>query len=494
MRFAFLEPGQFDIANLNPAPSDIELCLFVLVDGARADVMSQLLASGELPNIGRYLNRGESSGMAVTCLPSSTYLAYLPMLTGHYPGTANVPGTRWVEKGDFGKVGWFHQGHRSYAGPGLTRFSGDLSDELETVFELCPESLAFRCENQRGLSPRQNRYWHLCGLPYAISHYVGRTDPLDRWMIRGLCRELGRINGPGPRFIFLPLADVDTRSHSYGPFSPQAIAAYRGVDQGIGAIVEILQGRGLWSKTHLIVSSDHGHTPTASHLDLSRLVEQAGYRVFEYPVVYRRNCTAAVMVSGNALAHVYLASGNHWEGPLSGERLHEEHEHLLEKLKGRAEIEWIAYRQEDGQVIVDAAHGQGVIGMTDGAYSYLWQGRDPLQLGLQHSTVPRERALTETINTPFPDALEQLWHLFRSGRTGDIVVTAKPGYDLRARYEWPEHHSSHGALCRDQMLVPLLSNQPLYGGEPIRTVDIFAAICQSLGLCPGKPHFGRNLT
>ena len=481
------------MGSIDSTKSETELCLFVLVDGARPDVMRQMLAGGELPNMERHLTSGGSEMTAVTCLPSATSIAYLPMLTGHYPGTANVPGIRWIEKEAFGQGALFHPGHRSYAGPGLARFTGDLSDEIETIFQLCPQSLAFRSEIQRGLSPRRNRYWVLCGLPYTIAHFTHKAGPMDRFQIRGLCNELGRGANAAPRFVFLPLTDVDLSSHGYGPMSRQVAAAYRRVDAGIGAIVNTLQTRGIWEKTLVLVSSDHGNTATASHLDLSRLVEETGYRVFEYPMVHRRNCTAAVMVSGNALAHVYLASDGRWEGPLSGERLHQEHGTLLEKLKGREEIEWIAYRQGHDQVAVDAANGRGLLGITDGGYTYQWEGHDPLQLGLQHSGVPHERALAETVDTPFPDALEQVWHLFRSRRTGDIVVTARPGFDLRARYEWPKHHSSHGALCRDQMLVPLLSNRPLDGNAPIRTVDVFATIARSLQIQPEKSHFGRSL-
>ncbi len=473
--------------------SDTELCLFVLVDGARADVMNEMVQAGELPNIGRYLDREGSTLTAVTCLPSSTSLAYLPMLTGQYPGTADVPGTRWIEKENFGNLGFLHPGHRSYVGPGMARFNGDLSKEIETVFELCPDSLAFRSEIQRGLSPGRNRYWHLCGLPYAIGHYARTTGPVDRWILRGMCRDLRRIDVEVPRFIFLPLAGVDTRSHGFGPMSRQVIEAYHGIDQGIGAIVDALQRRGVWSKTHLIISSDHGNTPTSNHLDLSALVEESGYKVFEYPMVHRRNCTAAVMVSGNALAHVYLASGRRWEGPLPGERLRREHGGLLERLKSRGEIEFIAYRENEGRVAIDTSDGRALVNLEGDAYTYHWEGKDPLQLGLQSLTIPQDQALAQTVDSQFPDALEQLWHLFRSERTGDIVVTARPGHDLRARYEWPKHHSSHGALCRDHMLVPLLSNRPLNGGGPIRTVDIFATIVKSLGLELGKMQYGRGL-
>jgi len=112
---------------------------------------------------------------------------------------------------------------------------------------------------------------------------------------------------------------------------------------------------------------------------------------------------------------------------------------------------------------------------------------------LTSSRIPADRALEQTFEKEFPDALEQLWHMFRSERAGDIVVTSKLGFDLRARYEWPEHHSSHGALCREHMMVPMMSNRPLDGDGPIRTVDIFSTIVSTLGLEPEKPHFGRSL-
>jgi arylsulfatase A-like enzyme len=399
-----------------------------------------------------------------------------------------------VDKEVFGNGSFFHSGHRSYVGPGLVRFDQDLAEEVETLFELCPDSLAFRSEIRRGLqAPRQNRYWHMTAPLLMLGHYTRRSGAADRIVMRGLRRELRRMSGEGPRFIFLPLLDVDTRTHAYGPLSPQVAAAYREVDQGIGAIIRSIQERGLWSRTLVVLSSDHGHTATREHLDLSRLVERAGYRVFEYPMVHRRNCTAAVMISGNALAHIYLASEGRWEGPLHREQVEREHGSLLQRLRGQEAIDWIAYRQNGSQVVVETGEGRALLGREDGAYTYQVDGPDPLRLGLTHTRVPLEQALALTWESPFPDALEQLWHLFRSARTGDVVVTARPGHDLRARYEWPEHHSSHGSLCRDQMLVPIISNRPLDGGQPIRTADLFPTIAQSLGVKPQKPHFGRSL-
>ena len=144
-------------------------------------------------------------------------------------------------------------------------------------------------------------------------------------------------------------------------------------------------------------------------------------------------------------------------------------------------------------MVVASANGQGSLSLRDGAYNYSWDGNDPLDLGLNGSPIHGDRALELTFEKGYPDALEQLWYMFQSNRAGDIVVTSKLGYDLRARYEWPEHHSSHGALSRDQMMVPMMSNRPLDGDGPMRTVDVFSTIVSSLGLEPKKPHFGRSL-
>jgi len=344
--------------------ADIELCIFILVDGARSDVMSQMVAAGEMPNTKRYITKPGANRSAVTCLPSTTSVGYLPMLAGHYPGTADVPGIRWVEKKRFGAPGLFHSGHRSYTGAGLAHLNEDLAGDVETVYELCSQSLAFRSEVQRGLPSRQNRNWILCALPYAVGHYTHRTGPIDRWLVRGLCQGISGPQEELPRFIFVPLSDVDVRSHGYGPTSRQVIAAYRGIDQSIGAIFETLERRGILDRALVLLSSDHGNTDTSRHLDLSRLVEEAGYRVFEYPMILRRNCTAAVMVSGNALANVYLASPDGWGGPLNEDRLKREHGPLLDDLKNRDEVEFIAYRSEQNGVKVVSARGQGTLGMN----------------------------------------------------------------------------------------------------------------------------------
>src|SRR6185312_6390861 len=59
-------------------------------------------------------------------------------------------------------------------------------------------------------------------------------------------------------------------------------------------------------RTHLWIASDHGHAPVDAHDDLADAIRSAGHRVIAHPWVFTPRADVAVMVSGNAMAHVYL--------------------------------------------------------------------------------------------------------------------------------------------------------------------------------------------
>ena len=71
--------------------------IVVLADGARPDVLNEQMSLGQLPHLARLVERGTNQAM-LTCFPSTTGPAYLPYVTGCFPGTCNVPGIRWFDK------------------------------------------------------------------------------------------------------------------------------------------------------------------------------------------------------------------------------------------------------------------------------------------------------------------------------------------------------------------------------------------------------------
>ena len=82
-----------------------QACILFLVDGARPDVLDDLMKRGELPNISRYIVEPGSFCRATTVFPSTTGPAYLPFLTGTYPGPSNLPGIRWFDRKAFSRYG-----------------------------------------------------------------------------------------------------------------------------------------------------------------------------------------------------------------------------------------------------------------------------------------------------------------------------------------------------------------------------------------------------
>ena len=71
---------------------------FFLLDGARVDIFEELLQKGELPNIARLFVEPGTYRPAITVFPSVTGVAYIPYLTGMFPGRANIPGYRWFDR------------------------------------------------------------------------------------------------------------------------------------------------------------------------------------------------------------------------------------------------------------------------------------------------------------------------------------------------------------------------------------------------------------
>src|SRR3989442_7630736 len=68
------------------------------MDGARHDVLRDLLDRGELPNLARWVIEPGGITVATTVFPSTTGVAYIPFLFCRYPGLAHATGVRWLDR------------------------------------------------------------------------------------------------------------------------------------------------------------------------------------------------------------------------------------------------------------------------------------------------------------------------------------------------------------------------------------------------------------
>lgn len=446
-----------------------------MADGARADVFSDLLQSGDLPNISKYLIEKGSYREAVTVYPSTTGPAYTPYILGKYPGRCNLPGIRWFDRNLYSEKLLSFDRFRSYIGLETYFMNSDISKDFKTVFEMIPRSVNIFNELSRGINLRNDKTL-FSKLYYKVkSHFTDKSDEVDLVAERILLESLKEL----PEFIYAVFLGIDTYSHIYHPFHKKVIDSYRRIDNTVGLLAKSLESQGRLEETLIIISSDHGLTQTHSHFDSLEFMNNQGYKTFYYPNVFRHftDADAACLISGNAMANIYVQSRDGWNRKTTFEEVGG----LVDKFVERPEVDIVAGIDQEGRARVRSESGEAITWLdSDGNINYRKIKGDPFNYNGMPNKMSLDEALAHSFDTEYPDALLQIVQLLESPRSGDLVLSANKGYDLRAKHENPEHRSSHGALFRDHMIVPFAINTKL-NKDFIRTVDIFATMLSSLG-------------
>jgi hypothetical protein len=447
--------------------------IILLADGARHDTMDAALRTGMLPALSRLRDEGGLHAVT-TCFPSVTGPAYAPFLMGRFPGPIGLPGLRWFDRER--SVGTFPDYTRSYVGYQMRAVDRDIDPDAPTIFELSGKSLGALNVIGRGL-PASDRIGSITprsAFRAARTHFSGNVAgwlQIDREVAAQVAE---RIRRDKPEFVFAALTGVDKVSHARGQESPMIGDALRIVDDAAAEIRADAERDGRWKDMSLWIVSDHGHSPVTSHEDLVKVVQASGFRTVSHPWVFSRSPEVGVMVSGNAMAHLYLDVGR--RGAVSGER----YQPLRDVLLGLASVDLMIEREGDAAKVTNATRGSAMIRYDAAGYHYRRESGDPLGVGRDLSGVSMNDAYDAMAATDYPDGIVQIAHLATASRSGEIILSAARNWDFRARYEPIPHVSSHGALHREHMLVPLLVNRPVRS-TPRRTADVMPSALAALG-------------
>ena len=449
----------------------------IVADGARPDTLALGIDGGSLPALARLRKEGGSYTIT-SAFPSVTGPAYAPFIMGRYPGPAGLPGLRWYDRSR--TISRLPGNSRSYVGLEMLHVDSDIDASTPTIFELVPNSIAALSVIGRGLA-NGDRIGHSVRFiaRAALTHFGGNVRG---WLEidRDIGREVAKnIRERAPDFVFAALTGIDKTSHSAGHDAPIVLDALRTVDNTVAEIRDDAERAGRWEDMHVWIVSDHGHSPVTSHEDLAGLLRGLGSRVIAHPWVYSSSAEVAVMVSGNAMAHVYLdlATRERPWWPSRDPRWNE----IAALLISRPSVDLMILPRSPSEAEVHG-NGRGRARMVwhNGVTSYEPLTGDPLGIGEQRELDDNE-AYEACIASDYPDALVQIANLSGASRSGEIILSAARNWDFRSRYEPIPHISSHGALHREHMLVPLLVNRPVTG-LPRRTVDIMPSALKALGV------------
>jgi hypothetical protein len=408
--------------------------------------------------------------VGTSVFPSTTGVAYIPFIYGLYPGTAGIPGIRWLDRREAGgdwRAQW--RAARSYCGPQAGWINRDLHSG-RSIFELIPESLAICTPLTNGLAPGAHLIPWRRALLGAVAHYAGTYPALDRAVADAWVAVARR---PW-RFLFVVFPGPDGMTHLYDPWHAKVLETYRAIDRALG---RFLTAAGTADPPVVFVAADHGASAMPEHCDVALHLESWGVPTLRHPLhVWRGGARAAVMVSGNAGVQVYFRPRGGDATPVAGREIPAD---ILARLLDLPAVRVAAWRDGSGGVTAWAAGGTARLSEDGPQVRYEPEEGDPLELGGPCVLDDRE-LLTRTRATALPDAPRQLLQLFRTPRAGDVALAARLSCDFRGPWEIPEHKSGHGSLIRDHMEVPIAASVPL-PAVPLRTVDLMPTMLELLG-------------
>ena len=453
----------------------------IIADGARPDVLARSIDSARLPALRALRDEGSLSTIT-SAFPSVTGPAYAPFLMGRYPGSVGLPGLRWYDRSR--RIARLSGHSRSYVGAEMRFVDRDIDPASPTIFELAKPNFGALSVIGRGLRPR-NRIGRspVFVARAAATHFRGDVRgwlAIDRSVGEEAARRLRTTRN---RYAFIALTGIDKTSHAQGQDAPIVADAMRIVDETVAQIRADAERDGRWKKMHIWVASDHGHSAVREHEDLAELLTEWGYSTLAHPWAFQTSADIAVMVSGNAMSHLYLELERRTRPFWTP--LRDRWEDLAQRLLHRASVDlMILPTSASSCEIRSAGRGTATLDWQESRYSYIPHGGDPLGVG-ELKSIDDSDAYDATFASDYPDALVQIAHLVASPRSGDIILSAARDWDYRARYEPIPHVSSHGALHREHMLVPLLLSRPPLRA-PRRTVDVMPSALAALGITAPK--------
>lgn len=457
-------------------------CIMILADGSRPDLFEELSVAGLLPHCDEIFKKAGKFSAATSVFPSTTGPAYLPFLTGNYPGTCNVPGIRWFDKKIYGEGKPKLKRYRSYVGFESFLLNNDIEIDTPTLFQFFDHPVNIFSATNKGSTFKANKtkmsriwYWY-----YA--HLTDRWGMVDR----AATKKILQVIDEGFDFAFAVYPAIDEYSHFSHPHTDKTKSAYLYLDKSLGEIKNKLIQKNQWDDTLIVLVSDHGLSKTEQHFGVAAFLEERGLKTFYYPKIFKWNFEAASMVSGNGMLHLYFQDKENlngrkgWHGRTSFDKLEQHRGELLNDLLNHPGMDIMSGQNADGTIVALSKKGRAEIKVIDNKVHYKTIGSDPFGYGKLPDEMSVQESLERTFESEYPDALVQLHQIFRSSRTGDIAISATKGWDLRRRFEHPEHKGTHGGLIKEHMLIPFYTNAAL-PTRPCRSVDVFPTVLKLMG-------------
>jgi hypothetical protein len=449
--------------------------LLAVIDGAKPSMVQRAVERGEAPALKAIIERGAFVDELCAAFPSVTPVCATAIATGTLQDRHHIAGMNWWKR-DERRYVEYGSSFRAARKLGIAKQLTDtvynlngshLSPEALTVYESLDDAgvrtagttyLVYRGRHEHAVS-RETALTRLAGqlfrkpvlgpreLFYADIFASRQTGCRSQMGLPGIRDQHSGCVGAWLAardlydFMLLSLPDNDTHSHKNGPHAqPTSIAA---ADAQIMRVAEAAGGLQRFLDTHaVIVCADHSHAAVERTIDLRAAFAEdwaiagpGGATVEEAELALCPNQRAAMVY---ALVEEARAASV---------------PRIVAAAAEVAGVDVIAYR--DGEDGVLQAPGRGTLRFRAGgdvrdARGNAWTvGGD---LGALDASVS-----DGTFDAPeYPDALRRVWAALTCPTSGDVLLSAAPGYEFP---DWGGGHhvggGSHGSLHRSDSLGAL---------------------------------------
>jgi phosphonoacetate hydrolase len=253
-----------------------------LFDGTNPNVLYDMAARGDAPNVARLIEMGTAYGHgAMAGLPTVTLANHTSILTGRLPGHHGILHNAWFDR----RTGSQIITNSNATWPWAMQHTLDGVESIHTVLhrhepdafsasvnEPCdidadystfgffrrgevppipksPEGLPHTTE--RFVRPSKDYSWS------SIVDHMGTEQAVGIW--QGSYRD---ETYPTPRFMFCNFTLTDAAMHEGGPYSEIAAAAIRDSDARMGEVMDAVATAGVFDETAFVLVADHGMEET----------------------------------------------------------------------------------------------------------------------------------------------------------------------------------------------------------------------------------------
>ncbi len=271
-----------------------------LFDGMNPNVMHELVAAGEAPNLARLIAQGTSFAHgAMASLPSVTLANHTGILTGCFPGHHKILHNAWFDRA---------RGEQVITNSPLTWANSMqwLDPEVDTIHSAVkrsrPDAVTISinepCDSYADFSTfdlirRGEQVDRPPGpdeLPHSTERFV-RPSKDYRWSSRTDHTAVDQFEGiwsgnyrgtewPIPTFSWVNFTLTDAAFHEGGPHSEMARASVHDTDARLGRVLAAVESAGVWDQTAFFVVADHGMEESNPEVrgDWDVVLREAGIR------------------------------------------------------------------------------------------------------------------------------------------------------------------------------------------------------------------------